>query len=820
MEQGAELLDLSRFDEAETAFRAVLRLKPDQIQAHIRLGLIARRRGDPAAAIACFKQGLEAHPKDLWARLELAQSLMDATRLEEAEAVCRSILADHPGRADASLRLGQVMRRQGDREAAIGVFREALNRNPADIPLRLELAVDLLETRRLEEAEAVCRAVLAQAPAEIGAYVRLAQIARRRSDRAAAMRHIEAALAVNPGSLWAKLEHAAELRDAGRFEEARQLIGAILESDPRNLQAWITRGQIHRHQGDRVAALKAFESALALHPNSAWVLVEIAQEERALGRPAEARRRLEEALERQPEDFGALMQLAELASWAEDMEASLDYCRRAKAARPDQAWAYAVESRILANLGEWPEAEEGLRLAIGRFGPLPELVSQRVELLRLKGEIHAARAVLREAGASLAPNFHVWATSVGFDIMMGDFEAAAAALRTPPGGSWQDRSRIEMLRGQLADAQWKLEEALAHYDEARRLNPNDSFSHHEAARVCLLQLDLEGARAHLRRWVDSNTAARTLRGESPNISQTHVGQLIDEFALDREALQQLRALGNQPAAVRIERLRAMVRRDPGHTASAISLLLALRQAGLFGGLEERLRRSGPSGGIPRRIVQFWAQPTPDPHLLPLMRGWQEKNPDYAYICFNDATASAFLQAHCSPEVVSAFRRSRHPAQRADIFRLVYLLVEGGVYADADDRCLAHLSAILPGDATFVGYQEEYATLGNNFLAAAPGHPVIETAVGHVVEAINRGDADLLWLSTGPGLITRAFAQCLAGTKLQPGSWLSQLCILERGEVRRAIAMHTAMPYKRTKDSWLRSVFASNKARTTKNIVRR
>ena len=118
-------------------------------------------------------------------------------------------------------------------------------------------------------------------------------------------------------------------------------------------------------------------------------------------------------------------------------------------------------------------------------------------------------------------------------------------------------------------------------------------------------------------------------------------------------------------------------------------------------------------------------------------------------------------------MLSAYRHAREPAQRADLFRLAWLFAEGGWYADADDRCIAPLERIAPPGAALVVYQEEYGTIGNNVVGATPGEPVIGAALALAVATLNRGDADIVWFSTGPGLMTRALAQDLAAFAALP-----------------------------------------------------
>jgi mannosyltransferase OCH1-like enzyme len=103
------------------------------------------------------------------------------------------------------------------------------------------------------------------------------------------------------------------------------------------------------------------------------------------------------------------------------------------------------------------------------------------------------------------------------------------------------------------------------------------------------------------------------------------------------------------------------------------------------------------------------------------------------------------------------------------------------------------------------YQEEYGTVGNNFIAVIPGHPVIRRALQHAVNSVNRGDRDLIWLATGPGLLTRALVEVL----IKNPSWravLKRVAILDRGKLAQGVASHCMTAYKKTSRHWSRSAF--------------
>ena len=208
--------------------------------------------------------------------------------------------------------------------------------------------------------------------------------------------------------------------------------------------------------------------------------------------------------------------------------------------------------------------------------------------------------------------------------------------------------------------------------------------------------------------------------------------------------------------------------------------------------------------IPRSIVQFWDDPAVPAEIARLTESWNDQNPGYAYRLFDRHSAGDFLRRNNGPEVLAAFDRAEGPAQQADIFRLAYLASHGGYYADADDRCSTALDRFIPANAAFVVFQEEYGTLGNNFIGVTPDHPAITTALALAVEAVNRGDRDIVWLSTGPGLLTRAFALTLAAGQHE----LSRSAIFTVGQIQHFLGLHCPAAYKSTRRHWLKSSFGA------------
>jgi tetratricopeptide (TPR) repeat protein len=812
VELGYLLRERSRPAEAEAMLKQAIVLAPRNARALLGLGRLARQRGERAGALAYWESAAAAEPANVAAQLEIATELTEQGQFDEARRRIAASLATNPANGWAWRKLGLLERRRGDRAAALDAFNRALAM-AADGSLKaaaqLEIATELTEQGQFDEARRRIAASMAMNPANGWAWRRLGLLERRRGDRAAALDAFNRALAATavtePLNAVAQLELATEFKDQGQFGEARRRIAAVLEADGANAAAWLGLGQVERRMGNRQAALDAFRQAATRDPHRARALVEIAIEQRALGQPGESERTLQRSLEIEPDHLGTLMQMAEHASLAGNDRESLAICHRAIAAHPGALGPYLSASRAAAGLGNAEEALALLDRAAETVEPQPEIAAQRIDLLRQAGEWEAARTVLDECAAQIPSSFPLWAQRFQLDLASGAYESAADALRDPPAASIDQQARVLIFRGQLAETKWRLDEAIGHYRAALARDPNQPHAHAELSRIYLLRCDVDAAADHLSASVRLGTSMRLLRGASLNASQTFVGQVLNEFVIDRAAMDVLKGLQALAPGERVVPLQALIRQNAEHTPSAICLLIAMRQAGLLSRPAAPAAKSAEGGLIPKQIVQYWDAAAPPEHVAAIMQSWSEANPDYRYTRFDDKAARDFIAAHYPPDVVRAYVRARHAAQKSDIFRLAHLAAEGGVYADADDRCLAPIGTIVPPWAKLVLYQEHFGTIGNNFIAASPKQPLIASALDSAVEAVNRGDTDIVWLSTGPGMLTRVFARLLSEHPQRP-AWLKQTVVLDRGDLFRAVAIQCQLQYKKTNKHWSRGAF--------------
>ena len=105
--------DAANMEEAESEYKAALKLNPLDEQSESRLGDIAAQRNDLKEAYERYTRAVELQPGDPDASIGLAKVLMSMDRMEQAEGLLKHALQLDPTSAVAHFRLSTVYRQMG-----------------------------------------------------------------------------------------------------------------------------------------------------------------------------------------------------------------------------------------------------------------------------------------------------------------------------------------------------------------------------------------------------------------------------------------------------------------------------------------------------------------------------------------------------------------------------------------------------------------------------------------------------------------------------------------------------------------------------------
>lgn len=338
-------------------------------------------------------------------------------------------------------------------------------------------------------------------------------------------------------------------------------------------------------------------------------------------------------------------------------------------------------------------------------------------------------------------------------------------------------------------------------NEAVTIAPDTVDAWKLKARIELMAGNVRASLDSHKTWVRLRSANDKSGRVTNKLLQSLHGQILNEYRLagDEAAFSLSQPGRDQRIAART--FRALLGEMPMNTSLAMSLVNALRR---IGAIAEPSRCPAPplsqQDRIPRKIFQFWDAADRPPQVAALMEENRCANPGYSHRCFDLRTALEFMQDKQETAAIKAIRLAPHAAAKADIFRLVLLWHEGGIFLDADDRCIAPLSGLIDHRLRFMGYQEPLMSIGNNFLAVQPHEPIIRAALDDAVTSFNGPRGEVIWLASGPGAMTRAVAS--VGTD-ETGMLLPGVQIIPVHALRRTVAAHVLLTYKSTEKSWFR-----------------
>jgi tetratricopeptide (TPR) repeat protein len=233
---GLEVAAHGRGDDAVTALRRAVQLKPDLAEAWRALGDHLAASGDESAAEAAAANAIRASTRD--PRLLGPAAALCENRVADAEASLRAHLRQHPRDAAALRMLAEVAVRRGRYAEAEELLGECLGIAPSFTAARRDQAHVLHRQGRTSEALPVIEQLLAADPN-------------------------------NPGLLATKAAYLTQLGDVG---QSIALYEDVLRQYPKQARLHISHGNALKTAGRRAASIEAYRRCIELAPQTgeAW----------------------------------------------------------------------------------------------------------------------------------------------------------------------------------------------------------------------------------------------------------------------------------------------------------------------------------------------------------------------------------------------------------------------------------------------------------------------------------------------------------------------------------------------------------------------
>ena len=228
--QGETAEAVGNNSQAETIWRKILRVEPNNGRAYNNLGNALRRQGKLAEALAAHQKALQINHNDAEAYVGIGNVLNAQGKPEEALAYHKKALQLNPKLAIAYNGLGNALYNQEKLDEAVAAFQKAIELDPKFATAYNNLGNALSDQKKLDEAVAAYQKAIELDPKFAGAYNNLGNA----------------------------------LSDQKKLDEAVAAYQKAIELDPKDATAYYNLGIALRGQKKLDEAVAAYQKALTL----------------------------------------------------------------------------------------------------------------------------------------------------------------------------------------------------------------------------------------------------------------------------------------------------------------------------------------------------------------------------------------------------------------------------------------------------------------------------------------------------------------------------------------------------------------------------
>ena len=260
----------------------------------------------------------------------------------------------------------------------------------------------------------------------------------------------------------AQVTHGSNLEDG-----IKRLQAEIARRKPVRPEVYMELGDALQRAGRSEESASAYRAAIEMRPDSAILWARLAMPLRALGKsqePLEAMLKSVQVDASQPE---AWYNLALLQSELGDKKSAIDSFRRSIDLDPEIADSRNSLGYVLAEMGQMRDAEVQIRNALSIRPAMQAAHANLAYVLQSRGDLEEAISHFERAGDGAFNQF-------SYGITLARMNRRGEA-RTHLERSLQAEARQPLAHealGQLLEADGKISEAVSHYKEAIRLQPD------------------------------------------------------------------------------------------------------------------------------------------------------------------------------------------------------------------------------------------------------------------------------------------------------------------------------------------------------------
>jgi len=341
--------------------------------------------------------------------LSRAHAHWNAGQADQAEMLCRRVLAAWPGQADALHLLGLMSHAYGNLDGAIAYLREAAQAPRSPAVYSSNLAEMCRQKGLLAEGEQAARRAVQLDPTHAGAWNNLGIILQEAGKYADSKHCLERTLTLQPHNAEAFNNLGNTCKRLGQMQQAERNWQRALSLQPNYAEPHSNLASFLTDKGEYDKAAEHARKAIELKPQLADAYINLAGVEMARQRHAEALRWLDALLTFAPMHATGLAARALALRKLDRLDAALEAADRALSVAPENAEAHNARGLVLQALGK----TEAALAAYDRAASLPGTAAEqglinRAILFMEHGDSAAAEAAFDSATRMFPRSASAW----------------------------------------------------------------------------------------------------------------------------------------------------------------------------------------------------------------------------------------------------------------------------------------------------------------------------------------------------------------------------------------------------------------------------
>lgn len=253
---------------AVDAYRAELQLHPDNVAAHVNLGIALVHLGRYNEAIAEYQAAEKLLPGDPRIMLNEALAYEKSGRVRDAAQQFAELHKSHPEENKYTLLLADCYLQMGENQQVIELLEPIQAQNSNDLGFAYMFGTALIRQGRIADGQVFLDRILRNGDTAEARFLLGTQMFAS-GDYPSAVKQLASAIDLNPNLPQLQSFYGRALLETGDPDGAAVAFRKELQRDPNDFAANLGLGQILTERKQFGEAATALERALTLHPSSA-----------------------------------------------------------------------------------------------------------------------------------------------------------------------------------------------------------------------------------------------------------------------------------------------------------------------------------------------------------------------------------------------------------------------------------------------------------------------------------------------------------------------------------------------------------------------